>query len=59
MAKYKNILRHPQRMPFVFQIYFSVILMASKRKMEDNIMIKEKICRRTQKQASGIYAGQI
>ena len=28
-------------MPFVFQVYFSVILMASKRKMEDDIMTKE------------------
>ena len=28
-------------MPFVFQVYFSDILMASKRKMEDNIMTKE------------------
>lgn len=28
-------------MPFVFQIHFSVILMKSKRKMEDNTMTKE------------------
>lgn len=29
------------RMPFAFQVYFSVILMTSKRKMEDTTMTKE------------------